>query len=121
MANEKIPFEIPPNTPRLDQMSIVPEPSVLEQYVSENISITEPIVYNSQDTETSLKPFKIDRVHAEQDGSTSIYYTISLGTAATETETRTTSSTGMINVAVYDKDEVDKQIFEILINSGRYL
>jgi hypothetical protein len=121
MANDKILFEIPLDTPRLDPMSIVPKPSVLEQPVSENTSITEPIVYNSQDTETSLKPFKIDRVHTEQDGSTSVYYTISIGTAATETEMRTTSSTGMINVAVYDKDEVDRQIFEILINSGRYL
>ena len=121
MTDEKIPFEIPPDTPRLDPMTIVPIIIASEQPISEDTSITDPIVYNSQDTETSLKPFKIDRVHTEQDGTTSIYYTSSIGTAPTETQTGTYSSNGMINVAVYNKDEVDKQIFEILINSGSYL
>lgn len=118
MANEKIIHEPDPGTVLLDPATIVPEK--LFTSISDTVILPELIKYSSQDTEQSLRPFKIDRTHLEEDGTTTVYYSAFRSFVPTESEANTNNTVGAINMRVYDKTEAEKLIFETVVNKGWY-
>ena len=118
MTDEKIIHEPDPGTVLLDPATIIPEK--LFTSISDTVVLTELIKYSSQDTEQSLRPFKIDRVQPEEDGTTTVYYSAFHSSVPTESEANTNNTVGAINMRVYDEAEAEKLIFETLINNGWY-
>jgi hypothetical protein len=118
MTDEKIIHEPDPGTVLLDPATVIPEK--LFTSIPDTAVLPEFIKYSSQDTEQSLKPFKIDKVELQQDGTTVVYYSVSRSYSPSKTSNYTNFSTGMITMLVYDKTEAEKIIFEIVFNSGWY-
>lgn len=116
MANEKIIHEPDPGVILLNPLNIVPE----KLFTSIEATVAESIKYSSQDTEQSLRPFKIDRIQLEEDGTTNVYYSVFHSSVPTELENRTANAVGSINMPVYDKTEAEKLIFETVVNKGWY-
>jgi hypothetical protein len=121
MAPEKIILEFDPDAVKVNPLSVVP-PQFAQQSPTDTYISTAPafITYSSQDTEQSLRPFKIDRIQLEEDGTTNVYYSVFHSSVPTELENRTANAVGSINMPVYDKTEAEKLIFETVVNKGWY-
>jgi len=119
MTDEKIIHEPDPGTVLLDPATVIPE-KLFTSIPDTVVVLPEFIKCSSQDTEQSLKPFKIDRVELQEDGSTVVYYSVSRSYSPSESSNYTNFSTGMITMLVYDKTEAEKIIFETVFNSGWY-
>lgn len=120
MTDEKVIVVSDPSAVKIDPMLIIPVQSFQTQSSSSVNDVPQLIEYRSQDTEQSLRPFKIDRVQLEEGGSTTVYYSAYRSSVPTETENYTASVTGIINMLVYDEVEAEKIIFEKIINAGWY-
>jgi|APGre2960657373_1045057.scaffolds.fasta_scaffold49159_2 hypothetical protein len=118
MIDEKIVHEPDPGTVLLDPATIIPEK--LFTSIPGTVVLSELIKYTSQDTEQSLRPFKIDQIQLEEDGTTNVYYSIFHSSVPTELENRTANAVGSINMRIYDETEAEKLIFETVINKGWY-
>jgi hypothetical protein len=119
MTPEKVILEPDPNAIKVDPLSVVPQP-VAQQAPIDIYSSPVPITYSSQDTEQSLRPFKIDQIQLEEDGTTNVYYSVFHSSVPTELENRTANAVGSINMRIYDETEAEKLIFETVINKGWY-
>jgi hypothetical protein len=118
MTNEKIIHEPDSGTVLLDPANIIPEK--LFTSIENTAVLPKLIKYNSQDTEQSLRPFKIERIQLEEDGTTTVYYSVFHSSVLTELENSTSNTVGSIIMLVYDKAEAEKIIFETIVNKGWY-
>jgi hypothetical protein len=119
MTDEKILLEPDPNAIKVNPLSAVPQ-QVPQQSTTDIYSSPATIIYSSQDTEQSLRPFKIDRIQLEEDGTTNVYYSVFHSSVPTELESRTENAVGSINMPVYYEAEAEKLIFETVVNKGWY-
>lgn len=121
MALEKVIPESEPDAVKVNPLSVVPQ-QFAQQPPTDTYTSLAPtfITYNSQDTENSLRPFKIDKIQLEEDGTTNVYYSVFHSSVPTELENRTANAVGSINMPVYDKTEAEKLIFETVVNKGWY-
>jgi len=121
MIEEKVIPEFDPDAVKVNPLSVVPQ-QFAQQLPTDTYTSPAPafITYNSQDTEQSLRPFKIDRTHLEEDGTTTVYYSAFRSSVPTKSEASTNNTVGAINMRVYDKTEAEKLIFETVVNKGWY-